>query len=277
MAFFQTANLWVNQLADAVAELVIAVADRKVNVLTSQIFGELDQALDRVTAAEKFHVLLVRSGKPDHFCAGADIQEMRDRATPEQASAFAEQGQRLFSRIAAFPLPTLAVIAGSCLGGGLELALACDARVVVGKPSTELGFPEIELGLTPAWGGTQRLPRLVGLERALYLILGTRRIGPHEALAWGLADELATPDDEEPPAFLAHPRKCPRPWLPYRTWRQRIFESTRLGRWLIFRGARRLLKRRLPDDMPGPWEALEAARVGLRQGFDAGLADERDA
>src|SRR5215475_7623914 len=98
MAFFQTDNLWVNQLADGVAELVLDVPDRKVNVLTPGIFGELDQALDRVTAAAKFSVLLIRSGKPDHFCAGADVQEMRGERTPEQATAFAEQGQRLFAK-----------------------------------------------------------------------------------------------------------------------------------------------------------------------------------
>src|SRR5262249_4470905 len=156
-------------------------------------------------------------------------------------------GQLIFDKLARLRLPTVAVISGACLGGGLELALACDYRVVLDHPKTQLGLPEIELGLLPAWGGTQRLPRVVGLERALQIILGGKRLNARDALVWGLADEITTEQDETPPAFLEQPSKRPLRGLPLRTWRQFFAESNRLGRWLMFRGARRVLTRRLPD------------------------------
>src|SRR5205814_621904 len=121
------------------------------------------------------------------FLAGADIQQFADIRTAEEAAALSAAGQQLFDKLELLPVPTLAVVHGPCLGGGLELALACDYRLVVDGPATQLGLPEVELGLLPGWGGTQRLPRVVGLERALQVILGRRRLRAREALRWGLA------------------------------------------------------------------------------------------
>jgi 3-hydroxyacyl-CoA dehydrogenase/enoyl-CoA hydratase/3-hydroxybutyryl-CoA epimerase len=277
MAFFQTDTLWVSQLADGAAALVLNVPGRSVNVLSRQVLADLEVALERVAAEPSFRLLLVRSGKPGSFIAGADLQEFRAVQGAQEAVAISERGQRLFDKLADLRMPTVAVISGPCLGGGLELALACDYRVVVDQPRTQLGLPEIELGLLPAWGGTQRLPRVVGLERALQMILGARRLRARDAFRWGLADGLAEAVGEEPPAFPGEPVKRPKTRLPLATWRQRLVESNRLGRWLIFRGTDRVLKRRLPDDMPAPWEAVEAVRVGLEQGMEAGLAYEREA
>jgi 3-hydroxyacyl-CoA dehydrogenase / enoyl-CoA hydratase / 3-hydroxybutyryl-CoA epimerase len=274
MAFFQTETLWINQLADGVAALILDVPDRKVNVLTGQVFADLEKALERVSAEQKYRLLIIRSGKPGSFCAGADLKEFAAGKTPEDYAAMSARGQDVFNMLANLRIPTVAVIAGGCLGGGLELALACDYRVVVDKPETKLGFPETELGLIPGWGGTQRLPRLVGLERALQVILGGARLGAKEACRWGLADEVVE-DSDEPPAFLAQPSKRSPSGLPLRTWRQRLLESNSLGRWLIFRGTKRLLGRRLPDDMPAHGEALQAIRIGLKQGMAAGLAYEQ--
>jgi 3-hydroxyacyl-CoA dehydrogenase/enoyl-CoA hydratase/3-hydroxybutyryl-CoA epimerase len=275
MAFFQTQNLWVNQLADGVAALVLDVPGHKVNVLTPQVFADLEQALDRVSAETGFQVLVLRSGKERSFCAGADLHVFAGK-TPAECQAFSERGQQLFDKLAGLRLVSVAVIAGACLGGGLELALACDYRLVVDKPETRLGLPEIELGLIPGWGGTQRLPRTVGLERALQIILGGRRLTAAEAVRWGLADAICKNEDD-PLKLLAEPVKRPRTRLPLTTWRQRLLESTGLGRALIYRGTRRLLQRRLPDDMPAPREALDAVRIGTKDGVAAGLACEREA
>jgi 3-hydroxyacyl-CoA dehydrogenase/enoyl-CoA hydratase/3-hydroxybutyryl-CoA epimerase len=276
MAYFQAESLWINQMADGVAVVVFDLADHKVNVLNEQVFADLEQALNRIVAGG-FKLLLIRSGKPGNFCAGADVHQFEKAHTPEDFAALSERGQKLFARLAQLPVPSVAVVAGACLGGGLELAMACDYRVAVDRPETRFGLPEIELGLIPGWGGTQRLPRLVGLERALQVILGSRRLGAREAVEWGLADELAKDAGDEPPAFLAEPRKRqPAEW-PRRTWRQTILESNALGQSLIYRGAGRLLRRRLPDDMPAPAHALEAVRVGIRDGMEAGLALERAA
>jgi 3-hydroxyacyl-CoA dehydrogenase/enoyl-CoA hydratase/3-hydroxybutyryl-CoA epimerase len=276
MAFFQTGSLWVNQLSDGVAALILDVPERSVNALSRQVLADLDAALDRVAAEKSFRLLVIRSGKPATFIVGADIHELAGLKTPEEAVAFSELGQRLFNKLWRLPIPTAAVIGGACLGGGLELAMACDYRIVLDHPRTLLGMPEVELGLIPAWGGTVWLPALVGTERALRMILGGQRLSAKEAVAWGLADEISSEKEEEPPACLAAPVK--RRWGPPArlSFRQRILEN-RLGRWLIFRGAARRIRRRAPDDMPAPFEALEAVRAGLRGGMDAGLACEREA
>jgi 3-hydroxyacyl-CoA dehydrogenase/enoyl-CoA hydratase/3-hydroxybutyryl-CoA epimerase len=277
MAFFQAETLWINQLADGVACLVLDVPGRPVNVLSRQVMADFATALERVAADTSFRLLTIRSGKSGSFIAGADLNEFSGVQSAAEATAISEAGQGLFDKLAALRMPTVAMIAGGCLGGGLELALACDYRVAVNHPKTQLGLPEIELGLLPGWGGTQRLPRVVGLEKALQIILGGRRLNARDAVAWGLADGMVHDNQDEPPAFLVDPVKRPRASLPLRTWRQRLLESTGPGRWLVFRGTERVLRRRLPDDMPAPWEALRAVRTGIQHGMAAGLACEREA
>jgi 3-hydroxyacyl-CoA dehydrogenase / enoyl-CoA hydratase / 3-hydroxybutyryl-CoA epimerase len=277
MAFYQAETLWVNQLADGVACLIVDVPQRSVNVITRQVMTDLDSALERVAAEPSFRLLLLRSGKAGNFFAGADVREFAGIHSAEEAAALSEAGQKLFAKLARLPIPTAAVIAGACLGGGLELALACDYRIVVDHPRTQLGLPEIELGLLPAWGGTQRLPRVVGLEKAFVMILGGRRLGARDAVAWGLADRMVKDAEAEPATLLASAVKRQRASLPLRTWRQRFLESTAFGRRMLVRGAERVLRRRLPEDMPAPWEALRAMQTGVQQGMAAGLAYERQA
>ncbi len=277
MAFFQTPTLWVNRLPDGVAALVLDVPDRSVNVLSRQVLTDLEAALDRVAGDDSFRLLVLRSGKPGTFVTGADVHELSQLTSPAEAGALSAAGQRVLDKLANLPIPSAAIVGGACLGGGMELALACDYRVAIDSPRTQFGLPEVELGLIPGWGGTQRLPRLVGLEHGLQMLLAGRRLGAAEAVRWGLADGLADEKEEEPPAFLARPVKRRRTGLPLRTWRQRLLESTAAGRWVIFRGTERLLRRRLPEDMPAPWEALQAVRAGLKQGLEAGLAYERAA
>src|SRR5260370_7276819 len=149
MAFFQTDSLWINQLAAGVAALVLDVPGRKVNVLTAQVFADLEKALERVSIEPSFRLLVIRSGKAGSFCAGADLQEFGAGKTPEEYAAFSARGQEVFHKLANLGIPTVAVIAGACLGGGLELAMACDYRVVGDRPPTRLGFPETPLRLIP--------------------------------------------------------------------------------------------------------------------------------
>jgi 3-hydroxyacyl-CoA dehydrogenase/enoyl-CoA hydratase/3-hydroxybutyryl-CoA epimerase len=291
MQIFRSATLVVERDPEGALALILDVPDRSVNVVNCQVMADLDAALDSV-AASKAPLLVVRSGKKSGFIAGADLQELVRIPDAASAEAFSARGQQLFAKLAAVPMPTIAAISGVCLGGGLELALACDYRLVFDKPSTQLGLPEVELGLLPAWGGTQRLPRLVGLERALRMILDRKRLNAAEAFRWGLADGLAATESElrEQFACLAAravgqgKRRLPSSFLfsgrwrgPLRTWRQRLLESTPLGRRLLFQATQRHMRRRLPDDMPAPFEALEAVRTGVYHGMAAGLAYERSA
>jgi 3-hydroxyacyl-CoA dehydrogenase/enoyl-CoA hydratase/3-hydroxybutyryl-CoA epimerase len=282
MTLFRADTLRVDQMPGGVACLWLDVPGKGQNVLGRPLLTDLDAALDHVVATPTARVLVVRSAKPAGFLAGADLHDFAAIRTPQEAVAASARGQQLFAKLAGLRLPSIAVIHGTCLGGGLELALACDYRLVVERPDTQLGLPEVELGLLPAWGGTQRLPRIVGLERALNVILGGRRLGPRDALRWRLADALSPEGllDVEL-ARLIHrgltEGKRQRAGLPLHTWRQRLLESNGLGRWLLYRGAEQLLRKRVPDDMPAPGEALRAVQVGVAQGLEAGLAYEREA
>jgi 3-hydroxyacyl-CoA dehydrogenase/enoyl-CoA hydratase/3-hydroxybutyryl-CoA epimerase len=282
MQIFRSATIVVERDPEGALALVLDVPGRSVNVLNRQVMADLDAALDKV-AESKAPLLIVRSGKKSGFIAGADLQEFLGIQDAASAEAVSGSGQKLFDRLAALPMPTIAAISGACLGGGLELALACDYRLVFDKPNTQLGLPEVELGLLPAWGGTQRLPRVIGLERTLRVILDRKRLGAAEAFRWGLADALAATESElrEQLARLAiravgeGKRPCDR--LPLRTWRQRLLESNPLGRRILFKATERLMRRKVWDDMPAPFEALEAIRTGIRDGMAAGLAAERSA
>jgi 3-hydroxyacyl-CoA dehydrogenase / enoyl-CoA hydratase / 3-hydroxybutyryl-CoA epimerase len=277
MAFFQSKTLWVNQLADGVAALVLDSPAARVNTLDAQLLQDLDEALERISH-ESFELLIVRSAKPTSFCHGLDFNMLAALRAPDDFVALARRGQEICERLAQLPMPCVAVIAGSCLGAGLELALACDYRVVLDRPKVRLGFTHLDLGLLPAWGGTQRLPRLLGLEASLPLLLGTRRLSPREAVARGLADELATENDDRPPSFLTQPRKRAWSHCTRRTWRQRLLEATAFGRRALLRGAERVLLKRLPDALPAPVAVLQALRVAATSSaWEAGWQFEREA
>ncbi|MHB1424445.1 MAG: 3-hydroxyacyl-CoA dehydrogenase NAD-binding domain-containing protein [Gemmataceae bacterium] len=282
MRIFQSATIAVERDSEGAAALVLDVPGRGVNVLNRQVLADLDAALDAV-ASSKAPLLVVRSGKKSGFLAGADLQEFLRIQDSAAAEAISASGQKLFAKLAALPMPSIATISGACLGGGLELALACDYRLVFDKPSTQLGLPEVELGLLPAWGGTQRLPRIIGLERALRVILDRKRLTAAEAFRWGLSDAIAATESElrDQYARLAGraigegKRRLDR--LPLRTWRQRFLESNFLGRRILFQATERILRHKVWDDMPAPFEALESIRTGIRDGMASGLAYEHGA
>jgi len=283
MSSLSTNTLAVNMSSAGLAFLRIDVQGHAVNVLNSQLLNDLEQALKVVGGETNLKLLVIQSGKRNGFIAGADVHELAGIASADEARRLSQRGQQLMQALADLRVPTLAVIHGACLGGGLELALACDYRLAVDIPATQLGLPEVELGLIPAWGGTQRLPRTIGLERALQLILAGRRLDARRALYQGLVDQLV----QEPIdlALTPHPLmdeamqrgKRTRGQLPLSNWRQRVLESSAVGRRLVFRAFEKILRGRVPDDMRAPWEALEAVRAGLNDGLDAGLRREQEA
>ncbi len=170
-------------------DIAVLTLDRPaaLNALNADMIGKLGGCLDTIAASEARGVVVVGAGERA-FCAGADIGELRGRSPAQHREGIA-LGQATFARLAALPIPTVAVIRGLALGGGLELAMSCSYRVVLA--GARLGLPEIKLGLIPGYGGTQRLPRLVGSEAALDLILSGRVVTAEEALRIGLVDELA--------------------------------------------------------------------------------------
>jgi len=167
--------------------------DRQLNVLTEEAMRRLGESLDEARGAARagrIDVLVIRSGKADSFVAGADIDAIVGIEDPTEAEAKIRMGQAIFNDVGSLPVPTVAAIHGACVGGGLELALACDYRVVSDSAKTTLQFPEVMLGLLPAWGGTTRLPRLIGLRASLDMLLTGRGVRAAKAKKIGLATAI---------------------------------------------------------------------------------------
>jgi 3-hydroxyacyl-CoA dehydrogenase/enoyl-CoA hydratase/3-hydroxybutyryl-CoA epimerase len=174
---------------------VIMDAAGKTNSIGSITTRELEEILRHVVQDKSIKALVLTSGKVESFIIGADLQEVRKLGTKEALVKLSSDGQQVLSRLENLHIPTVAAINGLCLGGGLELAMACTARIASTYKNTLLGLPETRIGLVPGLGGTQRLPRLAGLKTALDLILGGEPIGAKEALEAGMVDRLCERDD----------------------------------------------------------------------------------
>lgn len=166
-----------------------------VNTFSTPVLDELEVLLDDIAGDLDIRAVVFRSAKPGCFIAGADIGELRTLADPAVADAFIGRGQRLFSRLAALRVPTVSVIDGACLGGGLEFAMTTTWRLASDDRRCALGLPEVTLGLIPGWGGTQRLPRLVGVAHALPMICSGRPVDGPRAVELGLATACAARED----------------------------------------------------------------------------------
>ena len=175
-----------------VDEFVVLTLNRPeaLNALSFSLIGDLGRALDEA-AASGGRALLITGAGTKAFCAGADVSELKGRSLTEQKRGV-EVGQATFAKLERLPMPSVAIINGFAFGGGLELALACTFRLAT--PNAKLGLPEIKLGLIPGYGGTQRLPRVVGQARALEMILTGKAIDAQTALAWGLISRLVDGD-----------------------------------------------------------------------------------
>ena len=178
--------------ADGLAWATLDVADASTNTLGAAVMLELASLLDELDRQPP-KGLVIRSGKAAGFIAGADIDEFSRIDSPAAARALVERGWNLFNRLAALPYPTLALVRGHCLGGGLELALACRYRIAVDEPATRMALPEVMLGIYPAWGGMLRLPRLIGPAAALDLMLTGKGVDARKAKRLGLADDCVPP------------------------------------------------------------------------------------
>src|SRR5262245_14409854 len=187
-------HLKLSRDARGVATVTLDVQDSPVNIFNPPVALELAALVERLER-DPPRMLIFKSAKASGFLAGADVHHIRRMETPDEVRAVITAGQELFARVERLPCPTIAVIHGPCLGGGLELALACKHRIARDDASTKLGLPEVQLGLIPGWGGTQRLPRVVGLRQALRMILESATLSPKKAVSAGLVD-LAPPPEQ---------------------------------------------------------------------------------
>jgi 3-hydroxyacyl-CoA dehydrogenase/enoyl-CoA hydratase/3-hydroxybutyryl-CoA epimerase len=257
--------------ADGVAILLIDQPGQKVNVMHSAFIEEFERAVDEL--GPDLRGVILASAKEDQFVAGADLEQLLQATRPEDSAAVVRRLHRVLNRLEALPYPSVAAINGPALGGGLELALACDYRLCVESRKNILGLPEVQLGLLPAGGGTQRLPRLIGLSQALGLILEGKRYNPHRAKKFGVIDEVVHPAIlmDAARGWLARGKRKVHP-----RWSRldQAAERWPVVRSFIYRQAEKRVKRTTGQHYPAPLKALDAIRAGQEQGFGAGLAAE---
>jgi enoyl-CoA hydratase/carnithine racemase len=192
MADTGTGSIRLDTRPDGVAVLTLDQPGSRANILTKKLWAELEAALVLLADRHDLKGLVLTSAKPGIFIAGADLKFLATVPAPNDPAVrdLIEHGLRVLDVLESVPFPTCAAIDGAALGGGLEVALACDHRIAGMNPRVELGLPEVKLGLIPGWGGTQRLPRVLGLERAADLLASGRTVKAEEAKALGLVRDV---------------------------------------------------------------------------------------
>ncbi len=258
--------------ANGVARIVIDRPDDSVNAIDPRMIEDLAAAIDDARRARP-RGLVVESAKPDQFVGGADL-DLVPTAPRDDLERASRAIQGVFDELAALPFTTVAAIAGSALGGGFELALACDRRVAADLPSVRIGLPEVTIGLVPAGGGTQRLPRLVGLPRALDLILAGRRMSAKRALRAHLLDEVVHPAVLARAAEEAALRGGKARRDGGRTAAERAATHFAPARAFALSQARSRVLADTQGHYPAPLRAIDAIATGLANGMAAGLAAE---
>ncbi|WP_141322910.1 fatty acid oxidation complex subunit alpha FadJ [Myxococcus sp. AB025B] len=291
------------QVEDGVAVVTFDLPDSAVNTLSPEVGAAFSRLLEEAEREADVKALVFISGKKDSFVAGAKIDYLQTLKTAEEATAMSQQGQAGFDRLEAFPKPVVAAIHGACLGGGLEWALACHYRIATDSPKTTLGLPEVQLGLIPGAGGTQRLPALIGAQAALDLILTGKNVKPAKARKLGIVDEvvpvpilraIAVRRARELAAGTLKPVRAHGQGLKSvgqkkglagffqglankELWAEVALEDNPLGRKVLFDAARKQLLKKTRGKYPAPEKALRVVRTGLESGREAGLAAEAKA
>ncbi|HWE23425.1 MAG TPA: fatty acid oxidation complex subunit alpha FadJ [Myxococcales bacterium] len=288
----------LDTLPGGVGVVFMDVPGEAVNTLRADFAGELEELLRRVADDAAITSIVFASGKADGFIAGADAQALQRLRTSEEAAALSRGGQEAMARLEELGKrkPIVAAIHGAALGGGLEVALACTYRIATDDRRTQLGQPEVQLGLIPGAGGTQRLPRLIGIAEALDLILTGKPVRAGKARRLGLVDEVV------PRPILidvARRRAAELASGALRPDRSRIhlgggvprilkeitdkevlqavaLEDNPIGRRILFQQARKGVLRETRGHYPAPEKALEAVRIGVEQGMEEGLRAEAE-
>jgi 3-hydroxyacyl-CoA dehydrogenase/enoyl-CoA hydratase/3-hydroxybutyryl-CoA epimerase len=252
----------------------IDVPDAPVNTLGPAMVGEFDVVFKAIESDRELVGAVIASGKDDNFIAGADVEQFAAFKSPSDAAHVSALGQELLNRLESLRIPVVAAIHGACLGGGLEVTLACKYRVCTNDPKTILALPEVQLGVIPGMGGTQRLPRLVGLQAALDMILAGRNVRAAKALKMGLVDEMVHPSilldiAVDRAAALSDGR--------IKRSRRRggpgdlLLAGNPFGRSVVFKKARESVLEKTHGQYPAPLAAIDAIKAGYDRGFKSGL------
>ena len=266
-------------LEDDVAIVTLDVPNAPVNTLTKTVMEEFGALFELLTNETQIRGAVLISGKPDIFIAGADIEQFLTLKSAAEAEQLSLEGQLMLGKLEKLRVPVVAAIHGACLGGGLETVLACAYRIASDHPKTVLALPEVQLGLIPGAGGTQRLPRTIGLAAALDMILTGKNIRAKKALQLGLVDEMVHPailrDIAVNRAREIGAGQRPRSHGGARAGlATRALEGTPPGRAIVFRQARQQTLQKTKGHYPAPMAAIDAVEQGYAHGIDAGYAAE---
>jgi 3-hydroxyacyl-CoA dehydrogenase/enoyl-CoA hydratase/3-hydroxybutyryl-CoA epimerase/3-hydroxyacyl-CoA dehydrogenase/enoyl-CoA hydratase/3-hydroxybutyryl-CoA epimerase/enoyl-CoA isomerase len=258
--------------------LTFDLPEKKVNTLSRGMLEELAGLVAQIETRSNWRGLLFRSGKPGQFIAGADLNDIAALSflTADQAAPLLLFGHQLFDRISRLPFPTVALIDGSCLGGGTELALAFDERLVSASPQTQIGLPEVKLGVMPGWGGTQRLPRLVGLSAGIEMVSSGEPVSASKAVALGLAFD-AVPAERlvDEGCRLIESLQQTGSWKNRRQQMQQPLALSQDSVAFAFAVAEGMIKAKTKGQYPAPLCALRAIREGSSVPLSEGLKAEQ--
>ncbi len=269
--------------ADGIAVVRIDLPGEKMNLLSEKLMTEMDVLLTHLEGSGAKAVVFI-SGKPEGFIAGADIKMLAAVKTAEEGEALARAGQEILNRLENLSMPTVCAIHGVAMGGGLEFALATRYRIVTSDASTQLSLPEVQLGLIPGAGGTQRLPRLVGMEAALNMILNASKIRPEKARKMGLVHEVVPKEMLLDRACRAArqlaratadlgriPIKPTSAKRPASSLGSLMLEATVPGRVMMYRTVKKTLQKKVGNHYPAPYLALAAVYHTRGHSFEDGL------
>lgn len=266
------------EIQDGVAVIRLDQPGKPVNVISRELMDEMAGVIGRLEAREGgLRAAVIVSAKPGVWIAGADIEEFTRIETAEDGEQISRAGHELLNRLENLPIPVVAAIDGAALGGGLEVALACDYRMATDSPKTKLGLPEVQLGIIPGAGGTQRLPRLVGLRAALDLILTGKNLDGRRAQRLGLVDEVVPA-----PLLLAQAKRAAleladgkrEPRAGRSRGSPQWVENLPGMRAVIFRKAREGVMGKTHGLYPAPLRALDVVERGIDRSLAEGLALE---
>ena len=264
-----------------VAYLKMDVPGESMNTLKAEFADEISEILAELKSNSDIVGVVLHSGKDGSFVAGADINMLASCSTAEEATALSRQGQRVFDQIAALPVPVVAAIDGACLGGGLELAMACHSRICTDSGKTALGLPEVQLGLLPGSGGTQRLPKLVGIQKALDMMLTGKQLRAKQALKAGLVDDVVPSsvllDVAEKTILSGKIKAGKNHYKPVKlNLVGKVLEKTPFGRKVMFDQASKTVAKKTQGNYPAPQKIIDCVKMGVEQAPAMGYQLEAD-
>ena len=250
----------------------------RVNVLTQAMLAEFSDVLDEIEQNTDIQAAVLISKKHNSFIVGADIKEFADFNDKNEVIALINEGHALFNRLETLKKPVVAAVHGACVGGGLELIMACHYRLASTHKSTKFALPEVNLGLLPGLGGTQRLPRLIGLQKGLEYILSGGNIYPKPARKLGLVDALIHAQGLRQAAVRAALGLVSgevKPAKSKQSWTDKLLEKTPLNR-IVYSKAEETVAKRTRGNYPAPPKIIETIRTGMEQGIQAGFKAEAE-